>query len=227
MSSSPAVAVTTLGASLAIACLAATLGCAPRPPVEPSGVLGDYSEFERDPNRGETLRYFRPGTDLSRYDRVIIEPVQVAMADPNGSVDPEELVRLTRYLRAALVIAMRGAYPVVEEPGPRTLRLRATITDIIPTKPVLATTGTLLIPAHAASTAKRVATGTDLFVGQVAIEAELLESATNKRLVAIVDRKAGNNYNLKRGASTWGDIEQAFREWAVDFRRLLDRAHGN
>jgi hypothetical protein len=68
-------------------------------------------------------------------------------------------------------------------------------------------------------------TGTDLFVGQVSIEAEALDSETGTRLLAVVDRKAGNGLVLKDANTTWGHVQRAFREWAVRFRLTLDRAH--
>jgi hypothetical protein len=200
--------------------------CAPKPPVEPSGFLGDYSEFQPDRQGSEALIYVKPDADLGRYHQMIIEPVHVALSkEAEGrAVNPAELVALSDYLHDALEIAIRGAYSVAEEPGPDVLRLRVAITDVIPTKPVLNTVGTLLVPARLASAAKRAITGTDLFVGEVAIEAELVDSQTSERLMALVDRKAGNKFRLKEGTTTWGHVKKAFREWAVGFRLTMDRA---
>jgi hypothetical protein len=202
-------------------------GCASKPPVEPTGYLGDYSEFQPDPQGTTALIYRKSGLDLARYQRVMIDPVVVVMsADAGGRpVNPENLLRLTRYLRTALVVVLRDAYPVVEEPGEGVLRVRAAITDVIPTRPGLNTMGTLLVPVGAVSLAKRAITGTDLFVGQVAIEAEAVDSETNERLMARVDRKAGRKFALKEGMTTWGHVERAFREWAIGFRLTMDAAH--
>jgi hypothetical protein len=167
----------------------------------------------------------RPELDLGGYSKIVIEPVAVALAaDSTGqAVDPAELSNLARYFRDALVLAVQERYPVVEESGPEVLRLRAAITDVVPTRPVLNTAGTLVVPARVASAGKRAITGTHLFVGEVAIEAELLDSARGTRLIALVDRKAGDKLGLKRGATTWGHVAKAFREWAVAFRVRLDR----
>lgn len=210
----------------ALAC-AFLFGCASRPPVEPSGFLGDYSGFVRTSNDRETLLYEKPGLDLTRYDRVLFDPVQIALAPEAAgrSVDPAQLAALAKYFEDALKIAVRNAYPIAEEPGEDVLRLRAALVDVIPTRPALNTVGTLALPVRAASAAKRAITGTDLFVGQVALEAELLDSLTNERLLAIVDRKAGTNFQLKKGTTTWGHVAQALREWAVQFRTRMDREH--
>ncbi len=210
----------------ALAC-AFLFGCASRPPVEPSGFLGDYSGFVRASNDSETLLYEKPGLDLTRYDRVLFDPVRIALAPEAADrpVDPAQLAALAKYFEDALKIAVRNAYPIAEEPGEDVLRLRAALVDVIPTRPTLNTVGTLALPVRAASAAKRAITGTDLFVGQVALEAELLDSLTNERLLAIVDRKAGTNFQLKKGMTTWGHVTQALRQWAVQFRTRMDRAH--
>ena len=218
---------TRYAASLAAFSILVSLACAPKPPVAPSGYLGDYSGFVPDPEGGERLIYTKPDLDLARYRRVIIDPVVVELRDEGAgeAVDAAQLVALANYLRDALLIALRGAYPVVEEPGPDVLRLRVGLVDVVPTKPVLNTIGTLAIPARAASAAKRAITGTDLFVGEVAIEAEVLDSQTGERLLGLVDRKAGDKFGLREGSTTWGHVAQAFREWAVGFRLTLDRAN--
>lgn len=208
-------------------CLVA-LACASKPPVEPSGFLGDYSGFELADDGTEALIYLRPGVDLAHYHRVIIDPVAIALRPEAAGrpVNPDELAALADYLRDALLIALRGAYPVVERPADDVLRLRVAITDVVPTRPALNTAGTLVLPMRAASAAKRAITGTDLFVGEVAIEAEVTDSLTNVRLLALVDRKAGDKFHLKEGTTTWGHVAKSFRTWAANFRIVLDRAHG-
>ena len=216
------------GRALAAFVISFALGaCMPKPPVEPSGYLGDYSEFQSRGDGTEALIFIKPGLDLSRYERVIIDPVAVALSADAADrhVNPAELMALSGYFHDSLEIALRSAYPIVEEPGDDVIRVRAAITDVIPTKPVGNTVGTLFLPARAISATKRVITGTDLFVGEVAIEAEVLDSLTNERLMALVDRKAGNKFTLKDGTTSWGHVTKAFRQWAVRFRMTLDEAH--
>jgi hypothetical protein len=207
--------------------LAAACG-SPQPRPKPAGFLGDYSDFQPDPDTG-ALRYQNPDADLARYDRVMLDPVVVALAEGSGgaAVDPEDLAALARYMRDAMEIALRGAYPLAEEPGPDVLRVRIAITDLVPNRTTLNTASTLLIPGRLASRAKRAVTGTDLFVGQVSIEAEALDSESGTRLIAVVDRKAGDGLVLRDSNTTWGHVQRAFREWAVRFRLTLDRAHRN
>jgi len=203
-------------------------GCTGTPRVAPTGLLGDYSEFLPAADDPERLVYRRPGRSLAEFDAVMIEPVQIALAPESAgnAVDPQELARLAKYLHDALVLAMRGAYPVVDAGGPRVLRVRVALTDVIATRPVLSTTGTLALPVRVVSAGKRVISGTDLFVGEVEVEAELVDSQSGERVLGVVDRKAGDNFSLRRGTTPWGHVEKAFREWAVAFRRIMDEEHG-
>ena len=211
----------------AIASVGLLLACAPRPSVTPSGYLGDYSEFRKAGDGSETLVYEKPGVSLRPYRRVILDPVRVMLPEEAAGrpVNPGELAALANYLHDALVIAVRDAYPLADEPADDVLRLRVVITDVIPTRPALNTAGNLLIPVRAVSATKRAVTGTDLFVGQVAIEAEVLDSISNERLIAVVDRKVGTKFQLREGTTTWGHVAKAFRQWAVQFRVRLDRDH--
>ncbi len=198
-----ALALLLLG-SLALAC-----GTGGGPPLQPkplpSGYLGDYSDFVADPTRGGALFYQHPDADLADYDKLIIPPVRVVLQRERG-VPQEDLDLLAGYLHSALLIAMRGAYPVVEEPGPGVLRVRVAITD--------------LVPAQSAG----VVGGKRLFIGQVQIEGEALDSVSSQRLMGLVDRKVVGR-RLAEGSTQFGTATQAFREWAVGFRLVIDRAH--
>lgn len=91
---------------------------------------------------------------------------------------PDELKRLTDYFRNVVIEAVEDAYPVVDAPGPGVLRIRTAITDVTPTNPLvnIATVAAILLP---------------LDLGGAAIEAGFLDSISNERLAALVDRNKG------------------------------------
>ena len=212
---------TALRAALAIGLGLAT-SCAPR--AQPSGFLEDYRGFQAAPGWSGALIYRSGERPLAPYRAILLEPVSIwtkADAEYRG-VDPEELAELGRYFREAALEALGGSdYSIVEEPGPGVLRVRAAITDVVPTRPLL-NTATMAGPGRAVSTATRVITGTHLFVGEVSIEAEILDSQSGERLVAIVDRSAGSKFNPIAGATTWGNAKRALQSWAQQFRERLD-----
>ena len=77
------------------------------------------------------------------------------------------------------------------------------------------------------------------YLGETAMESELLDSVTSKQLVAMVDRRLGKKYyyDLSKGAegvtdgvegyvdaySSWGYAKTAFDYWAKDLRVQLDK----
>ena len=94
---------------------------------------------------------------------------------------------------------MRDRYPVIREPAADALRLRTAITDVMPTEAALNTLSQI-VPGRPISAAKAAITGSDLFVGQVQIEAEITDSRSGQRLLALVDRAAGGRFELQDGA---------------------------
>jgi hypothetical protein len=73
------------------------------------------------------------------------------------------------------------------------------------------------LPLKVISFGKRLITGTDIAVGKVTIEAELLDGATNKRIAAAVDQRAGTKALRTKFNSTWGDVRLSFQYWAERF----------
>ncbi len=66
-------------------------------------------------------------------------------------------------------------------------------------------------------------TGKGPGVGEINMEFEFLDSETNERIVAGVDRRTGTMIqNLRR----FGTAEDAFTFWAQRLRQRMDEAHG-
>jgi hypothetical protein len=188
--------------------------------LEPSGFLGDYSQLE--PGRGDqpALLYIAPEADFADYARVQIDSVTVWRKSGVDLRDmPEaEAVRLARYFDAALRRELAHDFEVVDTPGPGTLRLRTAITEAraapvaldLPAANAESSTGAVTLGARAA----RLAEGTHAVVGSAAIELELLDAETGRRLAAAVDE--GVAQRAAGGATdAWEDVEAIFDRWAA------------
>ena len=179
------------------------LGCSSTPsgPSRPSGFLSDYSKLERHPdqaNRPNAWRYVAEGVDLRDYDRLIIDPVKVRL-DPQseaGALGKDELVRTATLFQGILVDTITPYYARVYDAGPTTLRLRVALTDL------------------EAGMAESAA-GPALDLVGVAVEAELIDSATGRVVAAALDRSTMNESGRT--------VEGAFRVWA---QRVLDYLDG-
>ncbi len=190
--------------------------------VEPAGFLGDYSQL-REGQGGEEaqLLYTNPGADFSAYDKVMIEPVTIWRESPGlRDVSSEDLQRLASHFEAALRGQLRRDYEIVDRAGPGVLRLRAAITEARGSKVLLDLVSTVIPVGRALDTVNRLATGTHSFVGRAGIEGEVLNSLTDERLLAAVDRRAGDKV-LRGVTGTWGDVEDAYDLWAARLRERL------
>jgi hypothetical protein len=177
-----------------------------------SGFLKDYSALKPNPNmEGEMLTYVSTDAkkNLRSYFAIVVDPIELYVAtnaDEKQVIDDRRKA-LTNYFQHALTNAVSDAFPMVEKPGPLTLRLRTALVGV----DVGGQNGTLNI-------------------GKVGVEMELVDSETGERIAAAVDRA-----NLGAGAEV-GDgnlsrdekaaaARDAFDEWAGRLRAFLDSAH--
>ncbi|MDD5116139.1 MAG: DUF3313 domain-containing protein [Candidatus Omnitrophica bacterium] len=195
-------------------------GCATTeqvPDVRMSGFLGDYSQLHRGKRGQAEFTYHDPSADLSKYHKVILDPVQLWAANNKNSalsrLSREDQQLLVDYLYVALRDALQKDYVIVDEPGPYVMRVRCAITEARADSPVKDLLSTVTPAGLGISYAKRFLTGTHSGVGVVSVEGELLDSVTGQRLAAVVDRRAGTKSILGK-PTRWGDVQDAFNFWA-------------
>ncbi|MDD5282389.1 MAG: DUF3313 domain-containing protein [Candidatus Omnitrophica bacterium] len=182
-----------------------------------SGFLGDYSKLHRGKSGQAEFTYRDPNMDLSKYQRVMLDPVQLWAAETKTSalskLSREDQQLLVNYLYVALRDALQKDYVIVNEPGPDVMRVRCAITEARSTSPVKDLLSTITPAGLGISYAKRIVLGIHSGVGVVSVEGELLDSITGQRLAAVVDRRAGTKSVLGK-PTRWGDVQDAFNFWA-------------
>jgi len=177
-----------------------------------SGFLKDYSALKPNPAvEGEMLTYVSADAkkNLRSYFAIVVDPIEVYVATDadEKQVNDDRRKALTNYFQHALANAVSDAFPMVEKPGPLTLRLRAAVVGV----DVGGQNGALNI-------------------GKVGVEMELVDSETGERIAAAVDRAslgAGAEVgavNLSRDEKA-AAAREAFDEWASRLRAFLDSAH--
>lgn len=193
-----------------------------------SGFLGDYSLLEAttDDNQA-SLRYVKPGLDLSKYDKVILDPIQVwGLPDSDiAKLSKEEAQELTSYLFHALHESLAATFQMVDRPGPGTFRIRAALTEAEGSTVPLVVATTVIPQSALISGGVELATGTRGFAGVATIEAEFLDASTSDRLGAIVDRRQGAKHLGGRMFETWGDVKTACDLWAEMVGAKLREMH--
>jgi hypothetical protein len=166
--------------------------------------------------------------DFSKYKKVMIDKVIFYFKDEKRQlgIKPDELKALASTFEKDLLDALKGAYPVVTEPGPDVLRIRIAITDVQAGNPVLGPASAVLPLGVAANALSNVTTGESLSVGEASIEAEFIDSQTGKVVAAMMDRRVGSTYSTGTVGGKWGHAKEAFQDWAKRLRQWLDKMHG-
>lgn len=190
-----------------------------------AGFLKDYASLKPNPNLdGNALTYAATDAkqNLRSYFAIIVDPVEVYVAtDADASkVSEESRVALTNYFQHALIDAVSDAFPVVDAPGPLTLRLRAALVGV--------DVGGQVAAGDAPPDAKPFERA--LNIGKVGVEMELVDSKTGERIAAMVD-KTTLGAGAEVGAANFSRVQKfaaardAFDEWASRVRTFLDAEH--
>ena len=189
-----------------------------------SGFLGDYSQLRKGRGREPLLIYRNPAADTRAYDRILIDPVAGYVGEGSrlDRLSVRDRQALLDYFHAALREQLGQDYELVDQPGPRTLRLRVAVTDARRTKPVADTLSTVVPVGLAISALQRVALGKTLATGSVRVEAEALDAQTGERLAAMVDERVGAKVTGRFDKwSKWQDARDAFDYWSARMRGTL------
>lgn len=193
--------------------------------VEYSGFLGTYPTFEPGPKGGVHLRYFKPGVDFKKYNRIMFDEVSFFLKEDSKykGIQANEMKELSDSFHQAAVNALQGAYPLVKKAGPDVLRVRVAITNLEKSHPGRNVVSTVVPIGLGLSIIKKGVTGRWTGVGGADMEVEFLDSMSNERVAAAIDQRAGSKLS---GMSEFGAVKEAFEFWARRLRKFLDQAHG-
>lgn len=191
---------------------------------QPSGFLKDYSNLKKGEGEDPLLFYINPETDFSKYTKIFIKPIQVwkQSDDSLKDVSEEDLNMLSHLLYQSLKTELEKDYEIVGINGSDVMVLGVAITEAKGSNVALDTVTSIVPQARLLSKVKKLATGTEAFVGGAAIEAEIVDSVSGSRLMAMVDEKPGGK-SIKGSTNTWSDVEKAYQEWAQGLKNRLEK----
>lgn len=212
-------------------------------------VLAHPHRLEAVPGEEGARRWLEPGVDFGRYDKILLERIQVRIADDAQyrAVDPTDLKTLVDYFHGAIVRALGDAYPIVERPDRGVLRVRTVIYDLVPTKPEISVAALVVPYATVLDLASGEVSGRPLgsapYLGRTGIAVQLLDGESGRIVGEYADDRPGRKYDIDtrdgvtgavtegvsdylRSYSTWAYAQQAFDHWAALFRQRLDVVHG-
>lgn len=168
-----------------------------------SGYLRDYTRLRPSPRHEGTM--YEQSRDLVNYREFIVEPMRVLPRETVSGVliDGATATRLGAALRSHVVETLGINYKVVHEPGPGVAVIRAAITELARSK---------VLPDGS------------IVIGGAAVEAEIIDSVTGKRLGAVVEADAAEGVFDKRTHDPYQDAEMVFGHWAARLNLWLESA---
>ena len=191
----------------------------------PSGFLGNYAQLNAGYGTANAVSsYVKPGADLKKYDSVIIEPVTTVVASPGISTAVNN--QLAAYLGDSLRSQMAGELKIVSVAGPKTLRVRTDLTDVIEGQKAGAPVTTIHSSPRATLSGNLGSVVVATFVSNVSFEGEILDSVSGERLIALSDHRLGS----KRAASAttpWATIRSEVNQGAVRLRDRFNAVRGH
>ena len=195
-------------------------GCASYRPGQ-SGYLGDYSQLQKDPihlNYGLGLQRNRSRNATpeatGRVDSYYVEPVQWLVDESSrAGGDPDRREFLCSSLEQSLREQLGTLKPVVDQPGPNSARVRAAITGVKLSRPILNT-------ALLATAVTPVFIG-PMFNGGGLVEAEVI-GPDGKQLAAISCASGGGPLDIFGYYMKSRHARQAMRRSAKELRETLE-----
>lgn len=206
------------------------------------GFLSDYSRISTTPTDTGAYRYIQPGMSFGNYNQLLVDRIKIFFKEDSEyqGIDPDVLKMLTDYFYQQINEKIGKDYPLVTEAGPKVLRLRIAITDLVPNKPE-ASLVTLVVPfawvGEAGAGAATGQAGSTPFTGQATIEFEALDSPSSQQLAAYIQTVDAKKYNWTSGVtsgvksymkaySKWDYTKQSIDTWVALLKQRLDEAHG-
>ncbi len=189
-----------------------------------SGFLDHYPDLKQNPDGSGGLIYEKADIDHCSYDKFMIEPIEVWMADDSTykGFSPDVLKAITDELYRSLEINLEPEYPVVGEPGKGVVVIRLAITDVYAWKKRRGVLGYLPIGAVAGAVTGRYRR---VNLKDATIEVELLDAQSLDQLGVLIDK-----LSVSKGAgevTSWEEIIEVLHSYARHFRSEIDAEHSN
>jgi len=196
-----------------------------------AGFLTDevYSKLEpTDDSLRAGLGYLNTGMDISRHDKILLDPVVSFVGeDPADAIDAEDAQTLVNNFHALLASEFSKDYQLVATPGPDTLRVQIAIVRATKSSVAMDTISTIVPVGVVATKMASYVTGKPSFTGQLKIEFEVRDADTRELLGAGIDSRAGGKVLNEKQLSGWADVDKIMKLYAQLMRHQLCLSRGD
>ena len=202
--------------------LSALLGAQPQP--ELSGFVDTYPDMTPAPTAMGGLMWEKPGLEQMGYTSIIVDQPEIFVHPESRytGINADQIKTLADSFQEALVVQLVDAYPIVDQPGPKVVRIRLALTDVYMKR---TRAKIFFTPIGMAITGLKAAAGKNISLEQAGIEAEVTDSETGEQLAVFVNQRGqvrDRERDLERIDTSWSDIEDAIRDFAHLARARMD-----
>ena len=198
--------------------------------LESEGFLTDevYSKLEptNDVNRAG-LGYLNTGMDISRHDKILLDPVVSFAGEDAGDLSAEDSQTLVNNFQLLLINELSKDYELVAAPGPNTLRFQVAMVRATKSSVALDTISTIVPVGVVATKLASYVTGEPSFTGQLKIEFEIRDANTRELFGAGIDSRAGGKVLNEEQLSGWADVDKIMNLYAQIMRYQLCLSRGD
>ena len=146
--------------------------------------------------------------DFSKYDSLLAEDMGIFFPQNAASSD-EDTQRIRQIFRTAFIAELQG-YDIVQEPGPRTMAVQASLID-------LRNSSGAPLPGMRREVRDMAAAGSIVFL------MEMKDSESGAILARAADSATAPTLAATAGTDTdWSSVQGAAEKWAALFRQFLD-----
>lgn len=199
---------------IALALILLGTACA-SPPPQGSGFLDEslYSRMSPSRHDSDVWLWTNPSRSLAEFQMVVVDEVQVVPATGSAISGRHEAEAegAAVFLRKALSEALGSRYPTVRRPMRDAMRIRAAITDVVPTRGPRFVGGTEL---------------DGLGISGATMEVEILDAMSGERVAAAIAKGSGRRSRGAEGLREWGKPRDVLTYWAESLKKRMDEAHG-
>ena len=189
-------------------CVALT-GCStPEPTAYTDLASSRYLTPNAQDDSGHVPYRYAAATNWQSYDKLIIDPVVIYRGQDQqfGDISEMDRAELAGYMHTAFADKLRHRFMLVNEPAPRTLRLRLTLTGAATNTAILAPLTRFDLSGGLYNGVQSVRGGEGLMTGSVLYAVEIYDAETTRLLAAYVTKQYPNAYNV---GATMGSLAAA------------------
>ena len=170
--------------------------------------------FVPNPERPEQRLYRAPGSKLSSYRAVQVEPLLFLHQGGEGwqLLEADSQNKIARYFRETLVTELgKNGITVTDQAGPGVMRIRIAVTDLQQERPGM---GVLdLIPARAVFNLARLAAGREPYLVKVGSMVQLEDAQSGALLGGAVNLRQSSDSKSKDEPLTLDALKNLIEDW--------------